>query len=73
MVNCKLNHAYFQIEGQYSGEVEVVHEVGPNSGQHWAEEGRCWCHPKTVFDFVPGLPHKVRIVFHVPFKPNWGS
>jgi hypothetical protein len=72
MVKFKWDHAYCQFMAPFSDKVEVVHEVGPNTGQHWAEEGRCWCQPTFAFDNVPGVPHKVRIWFHKKFKPNWG-
>lgn len=72
MVRLKNDHCYCQIVGQFSDQVEVVHEIGPNTGQHWAEEGQCWCRPTCIVDYVPGIPQKVRIYFHKHFKPNWG-
>lgn len=72
MIKLKSNHAYCQIQGQFSDQIEVVHEVGPNTGQHWAEEGRCWCNPTFAIDTLPGIPYLVKIYFHKTFKPNWG-
>ncbi len=72
MVKFKQDHVYCQFRSELSDKVEQVHAVGMNTGQHWAEEGSCWCNPDFTFDNVPGIPYKVRIWFHKKFKPNWG-
>lgn len=72
MYTFKMDHVYCCQMKAYSDEVESVHEVGPNTGQHWAEGGSCWCEPTLLSDEVPGLPHKVKVFIHKTYKPNWG-
>lgn len=68
-----MDHVYCCQMKEFTDQVESVHEVAPNTGQHWADGGQCWCRPDSRLEQVPGVPNQVRVYIHKPYQPKWGS
>lgn len=72
LILAKIAYLYCAQIKPFTDTVEAIHVVPQDTGQHWGEDGTCWCNPDRQEGNNEALPDTMILWIHKNYKPNWG-